>query len=174
MKTPAPPEVFAALASCAPTLLLLFMLVGLALLAPPRPVARAAEAAKLDTLRLDYAYYNPVSLVLRDQGLLEKEFAADGTRVEWVLSLGSNKALEFLRAKAVDFGSTAGAAALIGRANGNPIKSVYLYSNPEWTALVTRPDRGSRPSRTSGAKRLPSPVAPTRTSSSCAPWPARA
>ena len=102
----------------------------------------AVPGPKLDALRLDYAYYNPVSLVIKDQGLLEKEYAAEGTKVEWVLSLGSNKALEFLRAKAVDFGSTAGAAALIGRANGNPIKSVYLYSNPEWTALVTRPDTG--------------------------------
>lgn len=142
MKTSAASEILPALASCAPVLLLVAMLVGLALVAPPRPSARAADAAKLDALRLDYAYYNPVSLVLRDQGWLEKEFAAGGTKVEWVLSLGSNKALEFLRAKAIDFGSTAGAAALIGRANGNPIKSVYLYSNPEWTALVTRPDTG--------------------------------
>src|ERR687893_753177 len=41
-----------------------------------------------------------------------------------------------------DFGSTAGAAALIGKINGNPIKSVYVYSRPEWTALVTRKDTG--------------------------------
>ena len=34
----------------------------------------------------------------------------------------------------------AGAAALVGRHNGNPIKSVYVYSKPEWTALVTRKD----------------------------------
>jgi ABC-type nitrate/sulfonate/bicarbonate transport system substrate-binding protein len=26
---------------------------------------------------------------------------------------------------------------LLGRANGNPIKAVYIYSRPEWTALVT-------------------------------------
>ncbi len=115
------------------------VLAGSAATTAPRPTV---PGPKLDALRLDYAYYNPVSLVIKDQGLLEKEFAAEGTKVEWVLSLGSNKALEYLRAKAIDFGSTAGAAALIGRANGNPIKSVYLYSNPEWTALVTRPDTG--------------------------------
>src|SRR6202034_352114 len=39
-----------------------------------------------------------------------------------------------------DFGSTAGSAALLGRINGNPIKSIYVYSKPEWTALVTRKD----------------------------------
>ncbi|WP_242024522.1 aliphatic sulfonate ABC transporter substrate-binding protein [Trichocoleus sp. FACHB-591] len=48
--------------------------------------------------------------------------------------------MEFLNARSIDFGSTAGAAALIGKANGNPIKSIYVYSKPEWTALVTRAD----------------------------------
>jgi sulfonate transport system substrate-binding protein len=48
--------------------------------------------------------------------------------------------LELLNSKSVDFGSTAGAAALIGKANGNPIKAIYVYSRPEWTALVVRKD----------------------------------
>lgn len=88
-------------------------------------------------IRVDYATYNPVSLVLKDSGILEKALAADGITVRWVLSAGSNKALEFLNAGSIDFGSTAGAAALIGKINGNPIKSIYVYSRPEWTALVT-------------------------------------
>jgi sulfonate transport system substrate-binding protein len=57
-----------------------------------------------------------------------------------VQTLGSNKALEFLNAGSIDFGSTAGSAALLGKINGNPIKSIYVYSRPEWTALVTRKD----------------------------------
>jgi sulfonate transport system substrate-binding protein len=57
-----------------------------------------------------------------------------------VQSAGSNKALEFLNAGSIDFGSTAGAAALIGKVNGNPIRSVYVFSRPEWTALVTQKD----------------------------------
>jgi sulfonate transport system substrate-binding protein len=100
----------------------------------------AAHAAEPQKVRVDYAYYNPVSLVLKEKGWLEQEFAPQGTAVEWVLSLGSNKALEFLNGSSVDFGSSAGAAALLARANGNPIKSVYVYSKPEWTALVTRAD----------------------------------
>ncbi|MBZ6076725.1 aliphatic sulfonate ABC transporter substrate-binding protein [Microvirga puerhi] len=91
-------------------------------------------------IRIDYATYNPVSLVLKDNGFLEKELAKDGISVRWVQSLGSNKALEFLNAGSLDFGSTAGAAALIGKVNGNPIKSIYVYSRPEWTALVTGKD----------------------------------
>ena len=56
------------------------------------------------------------------------------------MSAGSNKALEFLNAGSLDFGSTAGAAALIAKVNGNPLKSIYVYSRPEWTALVTGKD----------------------------------
>ena len=99
-------------------------------------LAAPAFAQAPKEIRLDYATYNPVSLVLKDRGLLEKALEADGIKVRWVLSAGSNKALEFLNAGSIDFGSTAGAAALIGKINGNPIKSVYVYSRPEWTALV--------------------------------------
>lgn len=99
--------------------------------------ATQAPAQAPKEIRVDYATYNPVSLVLKERGLLEKALAADGVSVRWVQSAGSNKALEFLNAGSLDFGSTAGAAALIGRINGNPIKSIYVYSRPEWTALVT-------------------------------------
>ncbi|MEP0914644.1 aliphatic sulfonate ABC transporter substrate-binding protein [Leptolyngbya sp. GB1-A1] len=99
-----------------------------------------SAAAKPDTIKVDYAYYNPVSLVLKEKGWLEEELAKDNVKVEWTQSVGSNKALEFLNSRSIDFGSTAGAAALLGKANGNPIKAVYVYSKPEWTALVTRAD----------------------------------
>lgn len=104
--------------------------------------ARAADAPK--ELKLDWAYWNPVSLVIKDQKLIEKEFEKDGVNVRWVQSAGSNKALEFLNAGSLDIGSSAGSAALLGKIHGNPIKSVYVYSRPEWTALVTRPNTGIR------------------------------
>lgn len=108
-------------------------------LALPFPVSAADKPSEI---RLDYAYYNPVSLLLKEKGWLEEELKKDGIGVRWVLSLGSNKALEFLNARGLDFGSTAGAAALVAKINGNPIKSVYVYSRPEWTALVTREGSG--------------------------------
>jgi sulfonate transport system substrate-binding protein len=98
------------------------------------------SAAKPTEIRLDYAYYNPSSLVLRKFGWLEEDLKADGIGVKWVLSAGSNKANEFLRSDAVDFGSTAGAAALLAKANGSPIQTVYIFSKPEWTALVVGKD----------------------------------
>jgi sulfonate transport system substrate-binding protein len=99
-------------------------------------------AGALSEIRIDYATYNPLSLVLKEQRILEKAFEKDGVSIVWVQSLGSNKAREYLNASAIDFGSTAGAAALLGRLNGNPIKSIYVYSRPEWTALVTRKETG--------------------------------
>jgi sulfonate transport system substrate-binding protein len=103
-------------------------------------VVGAAQAAQVSEIRIDWATYNPVSLLLKKEGLLEKEFKKDGINITWVQSAGSNKALEFLNASSIDFGSAAGAAALIARVNGNPVKSIYVFSRPEWTALVTRGD----------------------------------
>src|ERR1041385_6893652 len=102
--------------------------------------AAAFGADKPKTINIDWATYNPVSMLLKDKGLLEKEFAKDGIAIRWVQTLGSNKALEFLNAGSIDFGSSAGSAALVAKINGNPIKSIYVYSRPEWTTLVTRKD----------------------------------
>ena len=88
----------------------------------------------LAELRIDYATYSPPSLVLKKQGWIEQ--ALPGTTIKWVYSAGSSNALNFLQGNSVDFGSTAGSAALLSRANGNPIKVVYIYEQPEWTALV--------------------------------------
>src|SRR5688500_16142598 len=115
-------------------------LLASALLAGLVPTSTLFAAEKPKTINIDWATYNPVSMVLKDKGLLEKEFAKDGIAIRWVQTLGSNKALEFLNAGSIDFGSTAGSAALVSKINGNPIKSIYVYSQPEWTALVTRKD----------------------------------
>ena len=103
-------------------------------------LATAPASAQVKEVTLDFATYNPVGLILKDKGFLEEDLKKDGISVRWVQTLGSNKALEFLNAGSIDFGSTAGAAALIGKINGNPIKSVYVYSRPEWATLVTTKD----------------------------------
>lgn len=99
-----------------------------------------AGEGKPEKIRLDYAHYSPTSLVLHEFGWAEELFEEEGIEVEWAFSQGSNKALEFLNSNSVDFGSTAGAAALISKTNGSPIETVYIYSKPEWTALVTNKD----------------------------------
>lgn len=114
--------------------LLALVIAGLAWTASACGSGDGADTSK--DIRLDYAYYNPLSLVIRDQKLLENK----GYNVTWVQSAGSNKANEALRADALDLGSTAGAAALVARANGTPIKVVDIYSKPEWAALVVAED----------------------------------
>jgi sulfonate transport system substrate-binding protein len=111
-----------------------------ALLAGLLPAASLLAADKPKEIRIDWATYNPVSILLKNKGLLEKEFAKDGIAIVWVQTVSSANALQFLNAGSIEFGSTAGSAALIARINGNPIKSVYVYSRPEWTALVTTRD----------------------------------
>jgi sulfonate transport system substrate-binding protein len=111
-----------------------------ALLVGLLPTNALFAADKPSTINIDWATYNPVSMLLKEKGWLEEEFKKDGIAIRWVQTLGSNKALEFLNAGSLDFGSSAGAAALVSKINGNPIKSIYVYSQPEWTALVTRKD----------------------------------
>jgi sulfonate transport system substrate-binding protein len=110
------------------------------LLAGFAPSATLFAADKPKEIVIDWATYNPVSMLLKDKGYLEKEFAKDGIGVRWVQTVSSANALQFLNAASIDFGSTAGSAALVAKINGNPIKSVYTYSRPEWTALVTTKD----------------------------------
>jgi len=88
-----------------------------------------------DVLNIDFATYNPLSLVIKDQGWLEEATGGDVT-INWVQSAGSNKANEFLRNGSIDVGSTAGSAALLARANNSPIKTIDIYSQPNWSALL--------------------------------------
>jgi len=106
----------------------------------------------LAELRIDYATYSPPSLVLKKQGWIEQ--ALPGTTIKWVYSAGSSNALNFLQGSSVDFGSTAGSAALLSRANGNPIKVVYIYEQPEWTALVVAKDSTAKDIRDLKGKKI--------------------
>ena len=98
--------------------------------------AASGSTAVPDEITVDWAYYSPVSIAIKEFGWMQEEFSGEGVDVKWVLSLGSNKANEYSQSGTADFASTAGIAALMARANGIPIKTVYVYSKPEWTALV--------------------------------------
>ena len=87
----------------------------------PRVQAKPAE------IRLDYSSIAPASLIIKRNGWLEQEFKADGIPIHWVLSQGSNRALEYMNAGSLDLGATSGLSALVGRANGVPLKTVYVF-----------------------------------------------
>ncbi|GAA2464937.1 aliphatic sulfonate ABC transporter substrate-binding protein [Agromyces soli] len=118
--------------AAASALLLSGCVAGEGQAAEPAP---STESGSLEgqTLAIDFATYNPLSLVIKDQGWLEDA----GLEVTWVQSAGSNKANEALRAGAIEVGSTAGSAALLARSNTSPIQVIDLFSQPEWAALVT-------------------------------------
>jgi len=113
------------------------ILVVLAIIALAGCSSKAEEKdGKPKKIILDYAYYSPISLVLKEKGWAEELFKKEGIEVEYVLSQGGNKAIEFLNSKSADFGSMAGGAAFIGKAKGSPLESIYIFSRPEWIALV--------------------------------------
>ncbi|MFA5606146.1 MAG: aliphatic sulfonate ABC transporter substrate-binding protein [Leucobacter sp.] len=103
--------------------------------------SEAAEGSEwsTSTLSIDWATYNPLSLIVKEQGLIE-DALGDSVEVEWIQSAGSNKANELLRSGSIDVGSTAGSAALFARANGSPIQVIDIYSQPEWSAIVVGAD----------------------------------
>ena len=98
-------------------------------------IGPARAAAPVGTLSLSYAYYDPLSLVLKQKSFLQ-DAVGPGVALNWVLSQGSNKALEFLRGNSIQFGQTAGSAALLGRTNATPVQVIAITATSEWTALV--------------------------------------
>jgi sulfonate transport system substrate-binding protein len=109
-----------------------------------KPVATDDASAVIDhtgeTLNIDFATYNPLSLLIKNYGWLEEDLAATGMKVNWVQSLSSADANAKLLAEALDVGSTAGSAALLARSNGSPIKTIEIYTQPDWAALAVGPD----------------------------------
>ena len=112
---------------------------GSSLDAAPEPVSSLPGSFSTDVLNLDFATYNPLSLIIKDQGWLESTFG-DKLTVNWVQSSGSAAANAALLAGSIDVGSTAGSAALLARSNGSPIKSIDVYSQPNWAAILVGPN----------------------------------
>jgi len=100
----------------------------------------AVHAAPLEEVRLDYAFYSPESLVIKHNGWLEKDFAATGTEVRWVLSRGSNNSLEFLNSGASNFALTSSISAFVSRTNGQPVKAIYNYLWSVPSAILVQGD----------------------------------
>jgi len=108
---------------------------NLAAKAAPTADSTLPSSWSATTLNIDFATYNPLSLIIKDQGWLEKTFG-DKVKVNWVKSAGSAAANAALLAGSIDVGSTAGSAALLARSNGSPIKTVDIFSQPNWSALL--------------------------------------
>ncbi|MDQ1548875.1 MAG: sulfonate transport system substrate-binding protein [Microbacteriaceae bacterium] len=108
---------------------------GSALAAKPAATKAASGTWSSDVLNVDFATYNPLSLVIKDQGWIEKTLGPK-VKVNWIQSAGSSAANQLLLAGSVDVGSTAGSAALLARSNGSPIKTIDVFSQPDWSAIL--------------------------------------
>ena len=142
--------------------------------APPvarRQLARAPLAADLDTVTLDWAYYNPVSLVLKQEGWLEEELEAGRDR-------GPAGCRAWARTRRSS--SSTPAASISARppvpppcwprstaTRSRPSGSTPSRNGRRWSPGPTPASPRSRTSRASGSR---SPRAPTRSSSCCARW----
>ncbi|RFA20591.1 aliphatic sulfonate ABC transporter substrate-binding protein [Subtercola boreus] len=104
--------------------------------AAPASAAPSGTVTEGGTLNIDYATYNPLSLVIKNNGWLEQALKGQNITVNWVKSAGSNKANQALLSGAIDVGSTAGSAALLAKANGSGIQVIDIFSQPNWAALV--------------------------------------
>lgn len=96
----------------------------------------SSASGKLTTLNIDWATYNPLSIVVKQQGYLEKALAPQGIKVNWVQDTSSATANQALLSNALQIGSVAGSASLLARANGSPIKVVDVADQPTWTGVV--------------------------------------
>ena len=56
--------------------------VAVLIVAAMSPSCSRKTSVKPTTIKLDYAYYNPVSLVLKDKKFLEQDLASGGISVE--------------------------------------------------------------------------------------------
>ncbi|MCU1505438.1 MAG: aliphatic sulfonate transporter substrate-binding protein [Microbacteriaceae bacterium] len=108
---------------------------GSALAAKPAATKAASGTWSSDVLNIDFATYNPLSLVIKDQGWIEKTLGPK-VKVNWIQSAGSSAANQLLLAGSIDVGSTAGSAALLARSNGSPIKTIDVFSQPDWSAIL--------------------------------------
>src|SRR5437868_11088062 len=91
------------------------------------PATQLCAADNPKEIYVDWATYNPVSMLLKEKGFVEKEFAKDGIKVVWVQTNSSSNALQFLNAGSINFGSSAASAPPTPSINATPLKSDYVY-----------------------------------------------
>ena len=102
---------------------------GAVLASPFSASLASAQASDFPAeLRLDWGFYSFHTLLIKNKGWLEEAFKDVGTKISWVQSRGSNNSLEFLKVGSTDFAGSAALSAFLSRANGVPLKVIYVAS----------------------------------------------
>lgn len=104
-------------------------------------LAKDACAASVPAeISVDYAYYNPLSFVIKKFNWLEIEFRPEKVQISWVFSPSSNLALSYLQADSLNIAASAGVSTIWSKAGGNRIKAVYVFARPELNGLLVSRD----------------------------------
>ena len=97
-------------------------------------------ADKPKEIRIDWATYNPVSMVLKEQGPAREGIRQGRHRDPLGADARLQQGARIPQRRLDRFRLDRRLRRAGPKINGNPIKSIYVYSRPEWTALVTRKD----------------------------------
>ncbi|MDR3599958.1 MAG: aliphatic sulfonate ABC transporter substrate-binding protein, partial [Desulfosporosinus sp.] len=123
------------------------VLIGSILLTGCTPTPKTTTQAPTEKLKTINASYvsrpiNVPSVVAREKGLFETEFAKDNIAFQWHDITDPSNQLEALAAKSLDFANSLNyVSAILAKANGNDIKIVSSYSRfPKGICLVVKPD----------------------------------
>jgi sulfonate transport system substrate-binding protein len=104
------------------------------------PLRGSADAPK--QLRIGYQKSSPLQ-ILKEQGLLEKRFAAQGITVSWVEFTSGPPVLEALNAGAIDFGYTGDAPPIFAQSAGADLLYVASFPIPGHSSgIIVRNDSG--------------------------------
>jgi sulfonate transport system substrate-binding protein len=99
--------------------------------------AKEVSAASLPAeLNVDYADYNPLSIVIKKFNWFDKEFQADNVKIRWRYSPSSVIALNNLNTKNLDMASSAIVSATLSRAGGKKVKAVYIFARTEFSSIL--------------------------------------
>lgn len=102
--------------------------------------AFGAQAAGLAELKIGFQKTS-LPVIARQQGVIEKALAADGTKVTWVEFTAGPPLVEALNVGAVNVGWTGDAPPIFGQAAGSAIVYVAaLPSNGQGEAIFAKPD----------------------------------
>ena len=99
-------------------------------------------AAELSELKIGYQKTG-LPVIARQQGIIEKAFEAQGTKVSWVEFTAGPPLVEALNVGSINVGWTGDAPPIFGQAAGSAITYVAaLPSNGKGEAIIAKPESG--------------------------------
>jgi sulfonate transport system substrate-binding protein len=136
--------------------------LALCLAAPAAAVlSRELSARAVDPLRVTYvaAPFNVPLIVMRRRNLLEAALAPHGIAVEWPEITSGAKQVQAMAAGSVDVASVlGGASAILGRANGAPVRVVGAFHRAPRAYQILAMPRGPQRIEDLRGKRIAGPM----------------